>query len=562
MTKTERATKRPEPGNVSAAGAGALEKSQVTHEARPEVTQSVRKTKPRSKSWGSLLFIVCVFALLAAPAVGMLWTRTGALESGDATEFPRLVVKGRFNRAYLSQAGAYFEAHFAGRGVMITADAALQEQAFGVSATDQVVLGRDGWLYYAGDLDDYVGAAPLSDHALSNIAHNLALMQDYAGAQGARFAFAVAPNKMGLYPDQMPARYLKSPLASDAQRLAPYLKQEGVTTVDLFSALAPDAGSLYLKRDSHWNNKGALVANGLLSSTLGISDPVRAGAGTSAGAGAGAGTDADAGAWITRTDHLGDLEKMLHPAAPQPELQYYLPGVNDGPATTGSSWRYTSAARRFDDDLVTTSSEATGTLVMYRDSFGDALLPYLASETGSATFSKLVPYNALQIADEGADFVIVERAERHLAYLGQQPPIMPAPLVALDTTGALQSTGAANTGTSGGRSGAGKTGANGTGANAAAGAFTQDVNGPLTSFSGTLDPGAVPTGAQIYVSLEDATGAQQTYEAFTTSPSGACDSGYLAYVPTQEISPDVRMVRVYVVRQGRLYLVDSISWRP
>jgi len=480
-----------------------------------------------------LLFIVCVFALLVAPAVGMLWTRSGTLESGDAATFPRLVKAGRLNRDYLAQAGSYFEAHFAGRSQMITAESVLQARVFGVSATDQVVLGRDGWLYYAGDLDDYVGTAPLSDHALSNIAHNLALMQGYAESEGARFAFTIAPNKAGLYPQQMPSRYLKSPALTNAQRLVPYLAQEGVNYVDLFAAKPA-----YLLRDSHWNNKGALVGNNLLTSALGIDDPIQP------------------ESWIARTDHLGDLEEMLHPAAPQAELQYYLPGVNDGPATTGRTWSYTSAAHAVDDDLVSTagrSVEATGTLVMYRDSFGDALLPYLASETSDATFSKLIPYNALQISDEGADFVIVERVERHIAYLAQSPPIMPSPLVELDTTGAVTTGGA---GAGGGQSGGGP------GATQGANTFTQDTNGPLTSFSGRLDPRMATSGARIYVSLQGSGGAQKSYEAFTTSPSTACDSGYLAYVPTQEIDPGVKMVKIYVVRKERLYLADSVPWQP
>ncbi|MCL2323994.1 MAG: hypothetical protein FWC48_00235 [Actinomycetia bacterium] len=481
--------------------------------------------KNTERPWAQILFICCVFALLVAPAVGMLGTRGAAPQSTGPAAFPRLAPDGKLNTNFLSQAGSWFEAHFAGRDQMITANAALQAKLLKVSATDQVVLGSGGWLYYAGDLNGYVGAAPLSEHALANIAHNLALMQRYTEAQGARFVFAIAPDKAQLYPDQMPARYRKSPRPSDAERLVPYLQREGVHYVDLFAALSASsstgdgAGPLYLTGDSHWNNKGALIASDALASAAGL-------------------TLQQSGAWITRDDMIGDLELMLHPAWPRTEPQYYLPGINDGPGMSGASWRYTSAARDVTADLVTTSAEASATLLVYRDSFGNALLPYLAAGTGKATFSKLVPYNALQIGEAGADAVIVERAQRHLSYLAQQPPIMPAPRVELDTTGAIQRQGGPATS-----------------------AIVTGANGPLTIFSGRIDPRIARLGSRIFVGLVTASGDEKVYEAFTTSSTAAGDSGFIAAVLTRDIDPGATMVKAYVVEQGQIFLASSAPWR-
>jgi len=469
------------------------------------------------RSWRPVLFICCVFALLLAPAVGTLWTHGSVLQRSDRASFPRLTNQGRLNRDYLSQAGSWFEAHLAGRSQMITANSLLQEKMLKTSATDQVVLGRDGWLYYAGEMKGYVGAAPLSDHALANIARNLALMQRYTEEQGARFVFTIAPDKAQLYPAQMPARYLRSPAPTDVERLVPYLKQEGVTYVDLFAPLSPPAQTkpLYLLRDSHWNNKGALIASDVLASAVGLSPQ-------------------HAGAWITRDDSIGDLELMLHPAWPQAEKQFYLPGINDGPGMSGASWRFTSDARAVADDLVTTSSEATGTLIVYRDSFGNALLPWLAATAGEATFSKLIPYNALQIEDLGADAVIVERAERHLGYLAEHPPIMPAPSVALDTTGAIRR-----------------------GNDTKTSPTTRGLNGPLTTFSGSIDPQLASQGSRVMIGLVTSSGAEKVYEAFMTSSASAGGSAYLASVLTRDLDSDVTMVKVYVVKQGQLYLASS-----
>jgi hypothetical protein len=43
-------------------------------------------------------------------------------------------------------------------------------------------VGSDGWLYYGGTLTDSPGASPMSDRALRNAAHTLALFQRFAAA--------------------------------------------------------------------------------------------------------------------------------------------------------------------------------------------------------------------------------------------------------------------------------------------------------------------------------------------------------------------------------------------
>jgi hypothetical protein len=188
-------------------------------------------------------------------------------------------------------------------------------------------------------------------------------------------------------------------------------------------------------------------------------------------------------------------------------------------------------------NLVTTSSEASSTLLVYRDSFGNALLPYLAAGAGKATFSKLVPYNALQIRELGADAVIVERAQRHISYLAQQAPIMPAPEVALEARGALYWS-----------------------RDMSKSAPTISTNGPLTTFTGEIDPQVDDETARIFIALVTASGDEKVYEAFTTS-SSAGDSGYRASVLTRDIDPGVTMVKAYVVKQGQVYVASLTQWQ-
>ncbi|MCL2779889.1 MAG: hypothetical protein FWD74_00040 [Actinomycetia bacterium] len=472
------------------------------------------------------VFLVVALAGLLTPFVATFGHRSTATQASDETTFPKLVTSKGVNNHVLGQAGSWFEGHFAGRNAMISAQARIQGALFGVSVTDQVVLGKDGWLYYDGDLADYVGTAPLSERALSNIAHNLALMQSYAESQGAAFTFTIAPNKASVWPRDMPSRYPRSPDETNAERLIPYLRSAGVSYTDLFAPMTAEqnggAAAMYLRTDSHWNNRGALIGGNLLSQAVGVKSlpaPV---------------------AWTARRDFLGDLEAMLYPVGPDLEQQWYYPGVNDGPGTSGSAWRYTGQASAVDDDLVSTASEnasATGSLLVFRDSFGNALVPYFATEAAQATFTKLVPYNAMQIGDVRATAVIVEIAERHLYQLAYQPPYLPAPRVERSAAGAVaRPLGCADC------------------------TVEQTVNGPLISISGVIDPRLIATGTRVLVGLQSPSG-EDLYEAFGVTAENGGDNGYQAFFLSDSVASDVATVNIYVMNGGQLVRVAQEAFK-
>ncbi|MDR1016408.1 MAG: hypothetical protein LBL67_02905 [Coriobacteriales bacterium] len=345
-----------------------------------------RAPRKRHRRVFKVLFLVIVAALLTVPSLGMLVApTTSSPEKRDLTNFS------------WGDLGGWFDDHFALRNQLISANARLEAGALGTSSSDQVVCGKDGWLYYAGTLSDYVQTDPLSNADLKKIAENLKAFQDQCDAQGAAFAFMLAPDKASLYPEHMPYYYLRGTGASNASRLKPFLDAAGVTYVDL-SALQLS----YFKTDTHWNNVGALMAMQAATAKLGLHSSV---------------------VWptsfTTRADHVGDLAQMLYPAGAAPEDDYYLKGVNDGPALTGADWRYRSSdpspgEEAYEAGRIQTSGKGEAHLVVYRDSFGNAMLPYLASITKSAYFSKMTPYEPGLIAQTGADYVIVEKAERNL----------------------------------------------------------------------------------------------------------------------------------------------------
>jgi hypothetical protein len=191
-------------------------------------------------------------------------------------------------------------------------------------------------------------------------------------------------------------------------RLKTYLEQEGVAYADLYEVLSAEDEVLYHQRDSHWNNKGAALAADTLLAALGQEH-----------------TSYEDAVYEVRTDYEGDLDQMLYPLAMEPEDEIYY--------DTATTFAYVGeVSSNFDPKITTVNPVKTGSLVMYRDSFGNALLPFLADAYANAYFTRGLPYQISEVDTAAADTVIIECAERFLPERAATPPKMEANSVLWD----------------------------------------------------------------------------------------------------------------------------------
>lgn len=356
------------------------------------------------KNLGYLIFLVVFLLLCLFPLVGMAITGpSGSVGNEILSAPPSLTKAGGFNPSFLSDASDYFADHFAARQELITANARLEAALFGESAEEKVILGKDGWLYYKSTLDDYRGQNLLADREIWSAAHCLALMQEYAQAQNVDFLFAVAPNKNTLYPEHMPDRYLRSDATGNLAHLYDALQQEGVQFADLKAAFDAEDSTLYYRLDSHWNELGAALAHDTILDALGKDAPRLY----------------DPDQFTEGTHYNGDLDVMLYPLGSDTD-------VDDLP---NWDWYFSISEpfRGAEDQMIQTRcAERSGSLLMFRDSFGNSLYPYMADSFFEARFSRAMPYD-LSLLD-GADTLIVEIVERNIDWLAQRAPILPAPV--------------------------------------------------------------------------------------------------------------------------------------
>lgn len=359
------------------------------------------------KNWFYAAFCALFLLLLLVP--GALTLALGPSEAGANEQLaraPQITKAGALNLDVLSDACAYFDDHFAGRQQLITANAAVTAAVFRESASPEVILGCEGWLFYADTLADYEGSAPMTERQLYCAAHTLALMQEYAASQDCAFVFTAAPNKNTLYPEFMPAQYERSEAPSNLERLSAYLAREEVVYCDLLPVLTAQNEPVYYKTDSHWTPYGSALAHDALLRSLGRESTL---------------SQQD----FTPQPHLGDLYEMLLPAGNRTE-----PGPVLARARTFS---YVGAVHGPDDMMIRTVCDGQqGSLLMFRDSFGNALHEDMAESFASACFSRAMPYDLTLLETERADTLAIELVERNLAKLAAQPPVMPGPAREVD----------------------------------------------------------------------------------------------------------------------------------
>ena len=350
-------------------------------------------------------FPALITLLCLIPSLGMLLGPQGDAVGGNQAiaAAPSLRnAEGAWNTSFLSQIQDYAGDHFFLRQDMITAWSALNAKALGSSITEDAVLGRDGWLYFGDTLPDYAGLEPMSQREIFSAAHNLSLISEYCESHGARFLFTMAPNKNSLYPEHMPALTASS-APSNAERLAQALKQPGmdVNYLDLFALFRGQEETLYFQTDSHWNSKGAALAADAVNQALGRDSSYFS------------------GPFSTELNHKGDLYDMLYPADGGLEADWVYGG--------GLRFEYDAPIRSAENLTIMTHGGGEGSLLMFRDSFGNLLYPYLADSFGAALFSRSMPYRLDLLDQREADFVAAELVERNIRHLIRHVPLMPAP---------------------------------------------------------------------------------------------------------------------------------------
>lgn len=317
---------------------------------------------------------------------------------------------------------AYVADHFGFRNMMIRQHASLSVNLLGVSPTPDVVLGEydhgtydepgGQWLYYAGcrAMDHYRGVDLFAKTELDQWRAVLEQRRHWLAQMGVRYAPVIAPNKHSIYPEHLPDVFNRVDGRTRTDQLVEYLREHTeIEVIDTRSALwrareKEPRVRLYHRYDTHWNDLGAFAAYQEIARrwsrwrpsiqplTLDGFDLER--------------REFRGGDMISLMGVPGtfrELRPILKRRAPgEPPVRHERPGE---PIRTGTG--------RPDDPR----------LLMFYDSFGHRLIPFLSVHCDSALFVSGDIFDASEVIAHKPDIVLSELIERK--FMSEPPELDP-----------------------------------------------------------------------------------------------------------------------------------------
>jgi hypothetical protein len=291
----------------------------------------------------------------------------------------------------------------------------LMRYRLGISSTRDVVVGKDGWLFYTADrlMEQHTGADIFTPAELENWVKWMEADRDWLAKRGIAFYIIIAPDKNTLYPEKLPD-YPRGAVTRIDQ-LAARLKQSDLEFIDprdeLFRVKA--AGEMvYTPGDTHWNERGAFVAYQMLMERIRKQHPSLVPYSLDDYNIAYAAPAASDLTYMLTLDK--DLSYSVERMFPKWKSQQIAPQATV--YRSGWGWRITENKNDLKD---------RPRLLVFGDSFTDYVLgPYMLYETFRDpvwTFHMGGAFNFDLVDEVKPDIVVVQFAERYLHSNPQKP---------------------------------------------------------------------------------------------------------------------------------------------
>lgn len=316
----------------------------------------------RLAPWAARVLVALFVLVVAVPGL--------ATVSGLGMEPPGNEAEAAVDSGWSARA-ARFDGRFAFRDTFVEAQSWLRYKLLRVSTLPTVWRGRDGWWFLASDgaLESTLNEPPFTAAEIETWRATLQRTADFLAGRGIAYVFAVAPEKATVYPEFLPGGMhpRRGPTRTD-QLVADLRAHSTVPVVDLRDGLlaAKPRQRLFHLTDTHWNDVGAVVAYRQILQALGSEVP-----------GLEAPAADDAFELTPSHDPGGDLAWMLglYRTLGETSLRMVPRQPRRARVVEPSDGDTRFAVPR----VVTVVDDARlPRAVVYRDSFGSALVPLLA----------------------------------------------------------------------------------------------------------------------------------------------------------------------------------------
>jgi alginate O-acetyltransferase complex protein AlgJ len=381
------------------------------------MTHDVRELDQRTTN---IVLVTLFLAVISLPLAANLAGFDGADPGGENRELATFPTIGR---SWSSIAGfgdgvsLWFEDHFGFRAALVRWYGESRLFLLGVSPSTAVVKGRNGWFFYGDDksIEDYANDEPLSAEGMANWRAAVTRASDWLKGRGIAYVFTIAPDKHVVYPEEMPSSLARIRARSRTDQVYEALHGSGVASVDVRPALldAKTDERIYQRTDTHWNDRGALLAYQQ------ILDAVRAQVPSTPAAWTCAEFTAE-----TRDVEALDLAGMMGLKRVLREQDLVLVPTRPRLARVVEPAGAKPTAE--EGRLVT---EIPGSrlprALIFRDSFASRLVPFLSEHFSRAVYLWQNDFDANAVIKERPDVVIQEIVGRHLYSFIPSPELVP-----------------------------------------------------------------------------------------------------------------------------------------
>ena len=303
-----------------------------------------------------------------------------------------------------------FSDRFGARVALLRLHNRVLVRVFGVSPAPNVLIARDGWLFFKGEdghaLDRfYRGTLRIDDSQLRSVVDELRRRARYLASQGIAYVVTIAPDKATVYPELLPAWVRPVAPRSALDRLVAMIESDGtVRYVDLRPLLraAKARERVYYATDSHWNSLGAPVAYEAIMRAIG---DVLAPRTVSI-------APVTLPPYVPGVDvYHGDLARMTGDPNHFPEPDY-APLWKILAATDSRCAKRQDAGKDLGYEWYACDRPGLPRAVLYRDSMAIPLIPLLSENFAHVVYVESHQFDPAFIAREKPDVVIEEMVER------------------------------------------------------------------------------------------------------------------------------------------------------
>jgi hypothetical protein len=168
---------------------------------------------------------------------------------------------------------AYFADHFAHRDILVRADLRVQKQFGGRPGPAKAVEGKGGWMFLSDGLLESTGQL-LNPAQSDDYAAYICDIDGRLRRQGAKVLFTLMPSTGAIYPEYTPDFAGPPRRVTNYDRILSRVRACGVKAIDLRPDLrrAKAQGLVYKRTDSHWTERGSLVAYNAIVTAFGRPD--------------------------------------------------------------------------------------------------------------------------------------------------------------------------------------------------------------------------------------------------------------------------------------------------